>query len=85
LVGIHRHIRHAERDLPPQSLARPPSVDTLQQRSDAVLIFYDGNFAIHGTTHVSRLGGPASRELCQAASCECHALVRKVCTRISIQ
>jgi lipoprotein-anchoring transpeptidase ErfK/SrfK len=24
-------------------------------------IFYDGNFAIHGTTHVSRLGGPASR------------------------
>jgi lipoprotein-anchoring transpeptidase ErfK/SrfK len=24
-------------------------------------IFYDGNFAIHGTTHVSRLGGPASK------------------------
>jgi lipoprotein-anchoring transpeptidase ErfK/SrfK len=24
-------------------------------------IFYDGNFAIHGTTHVSQLGGPASR------------------------
>ena len=23
-------------------------------------IFYDGNFAIHGTTAVSRLGGPAS-------------------------
>src|SRR5215470_18023301 len=24
-------------------------------------IFYDGNFAIHGTTHVSQLGGVASR------------------------
>jgi lipoprotein-anchoring transpeptidase ErfK/SrfK len=24
-------------------------------------IFYDGNFAIHGTTHVSQLGGRASR------------------------
>ena len=24
-------------------------------------IFYDGNFAIHGTTHVSRLGRPASK------------------------
>jgi lipoprotein-anchoring transpeptidase ErfK/SrfK len=24
-------------------------------------IFYDGNFAIHGTTHVAQLGGPASR------------------------
>ena len=24
-------------------------------------IFYDGNFAIHGTNHVSQLGGPASR------------------------
>jgi lipoprotein-anchoring transpeptidase ErfK/SrfK len=24
-------------------------------------IFYDGNFAIHGTTHVAQLGGRASR------------------------
>src|SRR5262249_15711653 len=45
----------------PQSLA-PYHRSTLSHNAAIPYsIFYDGNFAIHGTTHVSRLGGPASR------------------------
>jgi lipoprotein-anchoring transpeptidase ErfK/SrfK len=54
-------------------------------------IFYDGNFAIHGTTQVSRLGGPASRgcvRLHPANAAVLFALVQREGlgnTRISIQ
>lgn len=54
-------------------------------------IFYDGNYAIHGTTHVSRLGGRASKgciRLHPSNAAILFALVQKEGfgnTRISIQ
>ena len=45
----------------PQSLARYHRSTLYNNAPMPYSIFYDGNFAIHGTTHVSRLGGPASR------------------------
>src|SRR5215510_8545314 len=45
----------------PQSLARHHRSTLYNNAPMPYSIFYDGNLAIHGTTHVSRLGGPASR------------------------
>src|SRR5919197_4509733 len=45
----------------PQSLKRYHRSTIYNNAPMPYSIFYDGNFAIHGTTHVSRLGGPASR------------------------
>jgi lipoprotein-anchoring transpeptidase ErfK/SrfK len=61
VAGLHRNLWHAERELSPAVAQAIPPLDDLQQRPDAVFDLYDGNFAIHGTTHVSQLGGPASR------------------------
>src|SRR4051812_44050571 len=73
----------------PQSLARHHR--STNNAPMPYSIFYDGNFAIHGTTHVSRLGGPASRgcvRLHPANAATLFALVRAEGlgnTRISIQ
>jgi lipoprotein-anchoring transpeptidase ErfK/SrfK len=45
----------------PQSLSRDHYSSLYHHAPMPYSIFYDGNFAIHGTPHVSRLGGPASR------------------------
>lgn len=45
----------------PQALSRNHRSSLYQNAPMPYSIFYDGNFAIHGTTHVSQLGGPASR------------------------
>jgi lipoprotein-anchoring transpeptidase ErfK/SrfK len=45
----------------PQSLSRHHRSSLYNNAPMPYSIFYDGNFAIHGTTHVSRLGGPASK------------------------
>lgn len=45
----------------PQSLARYHRSTLYNNAPMPYSIFYDGNFAIHGTTHVGQLGGPASR------------------------
>jgi hypothetical protein len=45
----------------PQGLSRNHRSSLYHNAPMPYSIFYDGNFAIHGTTHVSRLGGPASR------------------------
>ena len=45
----------------PQSLSRHHFSSLYNSAPMPYSIFYDGNFAIHGTTHVSQLGGPASR------------------------
>ena len=45
----------------PQSLSRYHRSTLYNNAPMPYSIFYDGNFAIHGTTHVSQLGGPASR------------------------
>src|SRR5438445_13744315 len=45
----------------PQSLARYHRPTLYNNAPMPYSIFYDGNFAIHGTTHISQLGGPASR------------------------
>jgi lipoprotein-anchoring transpeptidase ErfK/SrfK len=45
----------------PQSLARYHRSTIYNNAPMPYSIFYDGNFAIHGTTHVSRLGGRASK------------------------
>jgi lipoprotein-anchoring transpeptidase ErfK/SrfK len=45
----------------PQSLARYHRSTLYNNAPMPYSIFYDGNFAVHGTTHVSQLGGPASR------------------------
>jgi lipoprotein-anchoring transpeptidase ErfK/SrfK len=45
----------------PQSLSRNHYSSLYHHAPMPYSIFYDGNFAIHGTPHVSRLGGPASR------------------------
>ena len=75
----------------PQSLARHHRSTLYNNAPMPYSIFYDGNFAIHGTTHVSRLGGPASRgcvRLHPANAAVLFALVRTEGlgnTRISIQ
>ena len=45
----------------PQSLARHHRSTIYGGAPMPYSIFYDGNYAIHGTTHVRQLGGPASR------------------------
>jgi lipoprotein-anchoring transpeptidase ErfK/SrfK len=45
----------------PQSLKRHHYSTLYNNAPMPYSIFYDGNFAIHGTTHISRLGGPASK------------------------
>jgi lipoprotein-anchoring transpeptidase ErfK/SrfK len=45
----------------PQSLKRYHRSTIYNNAPMPYSIFYDGNFAIHGTTHVAQLGGPASR------------------------
>ena len=45
----------------PQSLSRNHRSTIYNNAPMPYSIFYDGNFAIHGTTHVRQLGGPASR------------------------
>jgi lipoprotein-anchoring transpeptidase ErfK/SrfK len=45
----------------PQSLARYHRSTLYNNAPMPYSIFYDGNFAIHGTTHVGQLGGRASR------------------------
>ena len=45
----------------PQSLKRYHRSTIYNNAPMPYSIFYDGNFAIHGTTHVSQLGGRASR------------------------
>ena len=45
----------------PQSLSRHHFSRLYNGAAMPYSIFYDGNFAIHGTTHVRQLGGPASR------------------------
>jgi hypothetical protein len=55
----------------PQSLKRYHRSTIYNNASMPYSIFYDGNFAIHGTTHVSQLGGPGLARLHQAASVQC--------------
>ena len=45
----------------PQSLKRHHRSTIYNNAPMPYSIFYDGNFAIHGTTHVRQLGGRASR------------------------
>jgi len=45
----------------PQSLSRYHRSTIYNNAPMPYSIFYDGNFAIHGTTHVSRLGSRASK------------------------
>ena len=45
----------------PQSLKRHHRSTLYNNAPMPYSIFYDGNFAIHGTTHVAQLGGRASR------------------------
>ena len=45
----------------PQSLSRHHFSSLYNAAPMPYSIFYDGHFAIHGTTHVRQLGGPASR------------------------
>src|SRR5262252_6200368 len=45
----------------PQSLSRHHRSSLYGGAPMPYSIFYDGNFAIHGTPHVRQLGGPASR------------------------
>lgn len=45
----------------PQSLARYHRSTIYNNAPMPYSIFYDGNFAIHGTTHISQLGGRASK------------------------
>jgi lipoprotein-anchoring transpeptidase ErfK/SrfK len=45
----------------PQSMARYHRSTLYNNAPMPYSIFYDGNFAIHGTTHVGQLGGRASR------------------------
>jgi len=45
----------------PQSLSRHHFSSLYNRAPMPYSIFYDGHYAIHGTTHVRQLGGPASR------------------------
>ena len=75
----------------PQGLSRHHRSSLYHSAPMPYSIFYDGNFAIHGTTHVSQLGGPASRgcvRLHPSNAAVLFSLVQKEGlgnTRISIQ
>jgi lipoprotein-anchoring transpeptidase ErfK/SrfK len=75
----------------PQSLARYHRSTIYNNAPMPYSIFYDGNFAIHGTTHVSQLGGRASKgciRLHPSNAAILFAMVQKEGvgnTRISIQ
>jgi lipoprotein-anchoring transpeptidase ErfK/SrfK len=75
----------------PQTLSRNHRSSLYHNAPMPYSIFYDGNFAIHGTTQVSRLGGPASRgcvRLHPSNAAVLFALVQREGlgnTRISIQ
>jgi lipoprotein-anchoring transpeptidase ErfK/SrfK len=75
----------------PQSLARYHRSTIYHSAPMPYSIFYDGNYAIHGTTHISRLGGRASKgciRLHPSNAAILFALVQKEGfgnTRISIQ
>lgn len=75
----------------PQSLARHHRSTIYNNAPMPYSIFYDGNFAIHGTTHVSQLGGRASKgciRLHPSNAAILFSLVQKEgfgSTRISIQ
>jgi lipoprotein-anchoring transpeptidase ErfK/SrfK len=75
----------------PQSLSRNHRSSLYHNAPMPYSIFYDGNFAIHGTNHVSQLGGPASRgcvRLHPSNAAILFSLVQKEglgSTRISIQ
>jgi lipoprotein-anchoring transpeptidase ErfK/SrfK len=45
----------------PQSLSRHHRSSLFNNAPMPYSIFYDGHYAIHGTNHISQLGGPASR------------------------
>ena len=45
----------------PQSLSRYHRSSIFNNAPMPYAIFYDGHYAIHGTTAISQLGGPASR------------------------
>ena len=75
----------------PQSLARYHRSTIYNNAPMPYSIFYDGNFAIHGTTHVAQLGGRASKgciRLHPSNAAILFSLVQKEgsgSTRISIQ
>jgi lipoprotein-anchoring transpeptidase ErfK/SrfK len=75
----------------PQSLSRNHRSSLYHNAPMPYSIFYDGNFAIHGTNQVARLGGPASRgcvRLHPSNAAVLFSLVQKEGlgnTRISIQ
>jgi lipoprotein-anchoring transpeptidase ErfK/SrfK len=75
----------------PQSLSRNHRSTIYNNAPMPYSIFYDGNFAIHGTTHISQLGGRASKgcvRLHPSNAAILFALVQKEGfgnTRISIQ
>ena len=75
----------------PQSLSRYHRSTIYNNAPMPYSIFYDGNFAIHGTTHISQLGGRASKgcvRLHPSNAAILFALVQKEGfgnTRISIQ
>jgi lipoprotein-anchoring transpeptidase ErfK/SrfK len=75
----------------PQSLSRNHHSSLYHNAPLPYAIFYDGNFAIHGTPHVSQLGGPASRgcvRLHPSNAAVLFSLVQKEglgSTRVSIQ
>ena len=75
----------------PQSLSRNHRSTIYNNAPMPYSIFYDGNFAIHGTTHVAQLGGRASKgciRLHPSNAAILFTLVQKEglgSTRISIQ
>jgi lipoprotein-anchoring transpeptidase ErfK/SrfK len=75
----------------PQSLVRYHRSTVYNNAPMPYSIFYDGNFAIHGTTHISQLGGRASKgciRLHPSNAAILFAMVQKEGvgnTRISIQ
>lgn len=65
----------------PRSLSRNHRSSLYHNAPMPYSIFYDGNFAIHGTPHVSRLGGRASKgcvRLHPANAAVLFSLVQKV-------
>ena len=91
LAGLDRRLRHAERNVPAAVTVRYHRSTIYNNAPMPYSIFYDGNFAIHGTTHVSQLGGRASKgciRLHPSNAAVLFSLVQKQGfgnTRISIQ
>lgn len=87
-TGVHGTPSGAFR---PQSLSRYHRSSRYNNAPMPYAIFYDGNFAIHGTDHIRQLGGPASRgcvRLHPANAATLFALVQREGmrnTRIQIQ